>query len=158
MRFSISCLIMHFQSVLAEAFYFINNWATSWENLFMPYANNKGADQSAHPRSLISAFVVHYLDSIKPLVSLSESSNIYLASVAAQAGLCLAWSQTPKTGFLVARLNCIWRYCPQWPSYLHQRLWHMAWTLMDISRAIFCLLYLIFNTTATHRVSYITYM
>ena len=24
----------------------------------MPYANNKGADQPAHPRSLISAFVV----------------------------------------------------------------------------------------------------
>ena len=20
-------------------------WATSWENLFMPYANNKGSDQ-----------------------------------------------------------------------------------------------------------------
>ena len=27
------------------------------KNLFMPYANNKGADQPAHPRSLISAFV-----------------------------------------------------------------------------------------------------
>ena len=27
-------------------------WATSWENLFLPYANN-GADQPAHPRSLI---------------------------------------------------------------------------------------------------------
>ena len=36
-------------------------WATSWENLFLPYANNKGADQPAHPRSLISAFVVRYL-------------------------------------------------------------------------------------------------
>ena len=32
-------------------------WATSGENLFMPYVNNKGADQPAHPRSLISAFV-----------------------------------------------------------------------------------------------------
>ena len=39
-------------------------WATSWENLFEPYANNKGADQPAHSRSLISTFVVHYLDSI----------------------------------------------------------------------------------------------
>ena len=36
-------------------------WAMSWENLFMMYANNKGADQSAHPRSLISSFVVHCL-------------------------------------------------------------------------------------------------
>ena len=33
-------------------------WATSWENLFMPCANNKVADQPAYPRSLISAFVV----------------------------------------------------------------------------------------------------
>ena len=30
----------------------------------MSYANNKGADQPAHPRSLISAFVVRCLDSI----------------------------------------------------------------------------------------------
>ena len=39
-------------------------WATSWENLgFFPYANNKGADQPAHPRSLISTFIVHCLES-----------------------------------------------------------------------------------------------
>ena len=36
----------------------------------MPYANNKGADQPAHPRSLISAFVVRCLDSIISLVSI----------------------------------------------------------------------------------------
>ena len=30
----------------------------------MSYANNKGADQPAHPRSLISAFVVRCLDII----------------------------------------------------------------------------------------------
>ena len=35
----------------------VNNWATSWETLFMPYANNKGADQPVYPRSLISTFV-----------------------------------------------------------------------------------------------------
>ena len=39
------------------------------------------------------------LDSIIPLVSISEISSIYLVSVAAQAGLSLPWSQTPKTGF-----------------------------------------------------------
>ena len=33
-----------------------NIWATSWQNLFMPYANNEGADQPAHLRSLISIF------------------------------------------------------------------------------------------------------
>ena len=38
---------------------------------FMAYANNNGADQPAHP----------------------------LASVAAQAGLCLLWSETPEDTF-----------------------------------------------------------
>ena len=45
------------------------------ENLFMPYANNKGADQPAHTRSLISAFVVRCLDSIIPLLA---KSKIYI--------------------------------------------------------------------------------
>ena len=65
----------------------------------MPYANNKGADQPAHSRSLISTFVVRCRDSIKPLVSISEISSLYLASLAAQAGLCLTWSQTPEDRF-----------------------------------------------------------
>ena len=70
----------------------------------MPYENNKGADQPAHPRSLISTFIVHCLDSLIPLVSISKISSLYLASLAGQAGLCLTWSQTPKTGFLLTRL------------------------------------------------------
>ena len=39
-------------------------WAMPWENLFVPYANNKGTDQPAHLHSLISAFVIHCLDSL----------------------------------------------------------------------------------------------
>ena len=42
----------------------------------MTFANNKGADQPAHPRSLISTFVVRCLDSIMPLVSVSEISRL----------------------------------------------------------------------------------
>ena len=42
----------------------------------LPYANNKGADQPAHPRSLISAFVIRCLDSIIPLVSISKISSL----------------------------------------------------------------------------------
>ena len=45
----------------------------------LPHANNKGTDQPAHPRSLISAFFVRCLDSIIPLVSISEISSFYLA-------------------------------------------------------------------------------
>ena len=53
---------------------------------------------------LISTFVVGCLDSIIALVSISEISSLYLAALAAQAGLCLTWLQTPKTCFLVTRL------------------------------------------------------
>ena len=72
----------------------------------MTYANNKGAGQPAHPRSLISAFVVRCLHHIIPLDStcISEMSRLCLTSEAAQAGLSLPWSKTRKTGFLVTRL------------------------------------------------------
>ena len=82
-----------------------NTWATSCENLFLPYANNKGADQPAHLRSLISTFVIRCLDSIIPVVSICKISSLYLVSIAEQANLSLTWSQTPKTGFLVTRLT-----------------------------------------------------
>ena len=57
----------------------------------MPYANNKDADQPVHPRSLISAFVVRFLDSIIPLICISHISSLYLAFVPLQAGLSLCW-------------------------------------------------------------------
>ena len=51
---------------------------------FKSYANTKGADQPAHsPRRLICAFVVRGLDGI----------------ISAQAGLCLAWLETPEDAF-----------------------------------------------------------
>ena len=50
----------------------------------MSYANNKGADQPAHPHSLISAFVVCCLDSIISLDSIAEIST--LASYCGCAG------------------------------------------------------------------------
>ena len=71
----------------------------SWENLFMPYANNKCTDQPANLRSPISAFVIRCLESIIPLVSISEISSIYLASVAEQARLCFTWSVTRRQIF-----------------------------------------------------------
>ena len=44
--------------------------------LLMPYANNKGTDQPAHPRSLISTFVVRTLDSIVPVVAVYQTSRL----------------------------------------------------------------------------------
>ena len=69
--------------------------------------NNKGADQPAHPHSLISTFVVQCLDSMMPLVSISKISSLQLVSVAEQAGLSLTWWETSKTGFLATRLISI---------------------------------------------------
>ena len=41
----------------------------------MAYANNKGAGQPAHPRSLISAFVVRCLDSVICILAISKVSR-----------------------------------------------------------------------------------
>ena len=54
-----------------------------------------------------STFVVRCHDSVISLVSISEISSLYLASVAEQASLSLSWSQTQKTGYLATRLICI---------------------------------------------------
>ena len=62
----------------------------------MPYANNIGADQSAHPRSLISVFVGRCLDRIISILAISKVSRL---AVAEQAGLNLTWSQTPENMF-----------------------------------------------------------
>ena len=57
--------------------------------VFLPYANNKGADQPAHSCSLISAFVVRCLGSIISILAISKLSTPWLVSVAEQVGLSL---------------------------------------------------------------------
>ena len=41
---------------------------------FVGFKNNKGADQAAHPRSLISFFVIHLLESSISKLATGESS------------------------------------------------------------------------------------
>ena len=65
----------------------------------MPYANNKGPDQPVHPCSLISTFIVPYLDSIMPPVFISEITSLQLTSKAVQADLCPTWSQNSADRF-----------------------------------------------------------
>ena len=67
------------------------------------FVNNKGADQPARSRSLISAFVIRLLKRIILRLATSEISPFYLVSVAEETGLSLASSETPKTGFLATR-------------------------------------------------------
>ena len=66
--------------------------------------NNKGADQLAHPRSLISAFAIHLLESIILKLAQSEISLFYLVSVAEKAGFDIILSETLKTGFVASVL------------------------------------------------------
>ena len=77
------------------------------------FANNKGADQPALPRSLISTFVIRLLKSTIHRLAMSEISMFWLAYVADQVGLNLTLSETPKLGFLTS-----------WPNYVYVcRVW-----------------------------------
>ena len=58
----------------------------------MPYANNKGEDQPAHLRSLISTFIIRCLYSIISILAQSKLSRLSVVSVAEQAGLSLTYS------------------------------------------------------------------
>ena len=78
----------------------------------MSYANNKGADQPAHLRSLVSASIVHCLDSVMSLVSVIKISNLMLASVAEQAGLSVTWSETPEDTFFYDEAHMLQPNCP----------------------------------------------
>ena len=68
-----------------------------------PVFGGTGADQPAHPRRLISAFVIGLSRSIISRLATSEISIFKLVSVAGETGLKLALSETPKTGFLATR-------------------------------------------------------
>ena len=49
-------------------------WALTRENLSSVFANNKGADQPAHPRSLTNTFVIRLLESILSRLATNEIS------------------------------------------------------------------------------------
>ena len=67
------------------------------------FANNKGADQPAHPRSLISTFVIRLLEKFIHRHAMGVISIFLLVSVTEENVLSLALSKTPKTGFLTTR-------------------------------------------------------
>ena len=70
------------------------------------FANNTGADQPAHPRSLISAFVIRFLERTIFNLATGKISIFYLVSVAEETGLKLTLTETPKTGFLATWPIC----------------------------------------------------
>ena len=70
----------------------------------MGSANNKGADQLAHLRSLISAFAIYFLNSIISKLAPSKISLFYPVSVAEKVGFGMIFSETLKTGFVASML------------------------------------------------------
>ena len=94
----------------------------------MSYANNKGADEPVHPRSLISAFVVRCLDSVMSLVSVTNISSLMLAAVAAQAVCVWPGRKLPKSCFVVL-----------WLKYNH----HMVEQILKLKNSI---IYINFST------------
>ena len=57
-------------------------WASTRENLSSGFANNTGADQPAHPRRLIRAFLICFLESIISKLAVCQMSIFKLVSVA----------------------------------------------------------------------------
>ena len=88
------------------------------------FTNNKGADQPAHLRRLISAFVIRFLESNISKLAPSKISIFYLVSVAEQTGLNLTLSETPKTGFLTTR--------PKW-ELIFQPMCTLTFSMRELS-------------------------
>ena len=71
-------------------------WASTRENLFSLFANNKGADQPAHPRYLVSAFAICLLECIISKLATGEISIFQLVSVAEETGFSLPMLETRR--------------------------------------------------------------
>ena len=65
---------------------------------------NKDADQLRGDREADQRLCFRYLDSTIPPLPIYEISSLWPSCVVVQSGLCGAWSETPKTGFLRTRL------------------------------------------------------
>ena len=71
------------------------------------FANNKGADQPAHPRCLISVFAIRFLESTISKLTTSEISIFRLVTVAEETGLSLALAEPPRQVFSRGARNVI---------------------------------------------------
>ena len=67
---------------------------------------NKDADQLRGNREADQRLSFRYIDKAIPLLPIYEISSLQLSSVVVPPGLCGAWSETLKTGFLTTRLKC----------------------------------------------------
>ena len=64
------------------------------------FANDKGTNQHAHTRRLISAIAIRFLESIISKLATCEIPIFKIGPVAEETGLSHALSETPKTGYV----------------------------------------------------------
>ena len=96
------------QDLLIWAFWLLHQLQSCWfaygprreKTCLRGFADNTGADQPAHLRRLISAFVIRFLESLIFKLATSENSIFLIVSVAGVTGLIFALSKTPKTDTL----------------------------------------------------------
>ena len=67
------------------------------------FANNKGEDQPAHAGSLISTFIIRFLEVSLSKLAASEISIFLLVSVAEETCLSLTLLEILQTGFVASR-------------------------------------------------------
>ena len=89
-------------------------WSSMRDTLTLLLANNKGADQPAHPRSLISAFVIRYLKSKGTMSGISNSRFLfcrlqlakYLATPLLVMSVAVEWDVLTSTAVVYLLLGC----------------------------------------------------
>ena len=67
---------------------------------------NKDADQLRGNREADQRLCFCFIDSTIPLLPIYEISSLLPSCVVVQPGLCGAWLEIQKTGFLTTRLKC----------------------------------------------------
>ena len=77
-------------------------WRHRKKTCLQGFANNAGADQPAHLRSLTSDFGIRFLESMICKLDTGEISIFYIVSAAEETGLSYNLSENPKTGFLTS--------------------------------------------------------
>ena len=74
LRGPVSSVLVNMLAVLLVLWCIKTKCDSTREILTLLHVNNTGADQTAHPRSLVSAFAVHYLEGIVVKLSIGNIS------------------------------------------------------------------------------------
>ena len=82
------------------------NWPSRDKTGLRGFANNTGADQPVHPRSLISAFVIRFFGKYYIYACYRWNFNFLASLCSWEDRFETRFDETPKTGFLAMRAKC----------------------------------------------------